>query len=516
MPNKRFVAVGQKTCVAGLACLAAVGSVAWADTPPPRLSPSLRLDNGLLWGQRQGDTEAFLGLPYAQPPTGDWRWRAPRPALPLQGVRDATQPGPVCMQPPAPRGPEAVLAKGPMSEDCLTLNVWRPAARAEHALPIVVWLHGGAFRIGAGSLGLYNGQALAAQQAVVVTLNYRLGPLGFLAHPALRQAGEPGVNHGLLDQIAALRWVKAHARQLGGDPDRITLMGESAGGASVAYLMASPLARGLFQRAIVQSGALDLPEASRADGEQRAQAVLTPAVGAQPSAEALRQMPAAALLALPWRRTDTMPMVDGEVLPQGMRAAFRSGAAQALPLLIGSNDAESAFFPPAWSQAVVPQFGAAWPTVAQAVPLPASATEAQRAQRVATDVFATGPTWQVAQAHAARAPVYLYRYAHVAPARRATQPGAMHTAELPYLFGQLDADQRSDADVQHATALQRSWLAFVRTGRPAPDAAGTPWPPLDPARPQAMWWASEGPQLRPVPDQAWLQTLAGYPDVHAN
>ncbi len=476
----------------------------------------LRLDSGLLWGVQQGDAEAFLGVPYALPPTGAWRWRAPRPVPALSGPRDATQAGPACLQPAAPRGPEAALAQAPQSEDCLSLNIWRPRVRQGHALPIVVWLHGGAFRLGAGSLGLYNGAQLAAQQAIVVTINYRLGPFGFLAHPALRTAGEPGVNHGLLDQIEALRWVRAHAPQLGGDPQRVTLMGESAGGASVAYLMTSPLARGLFQQAIVQSGALDLPEATREQGEQRAQAVLAPLVGDHPSAEALRALDAQAVLQLPWRRPDTMPMVDGEVLPQGMRAAFRSGAAQPLPLLIGSNDAESAFFPPAWSQAVVPQFGAAWPEVAQAVPLPATATELARAQRVATDVFATGPTWQVAQAHAARAPVYLYRYAFVAPSRRASQPGAMHTAELPYLFGQLDADQRSPQDLAHAAALQRRWLAFVRTGRPDGGAHEAAWPRLDPAQPHAWWWTATANEARPLSDLAWLQTLARHPQVHAN
>ncbi|WP_159098985.1 carboxylesterase/lipase family protein [Aquabacterium olei] len=503
---------GALTALPGLAGGASGSS---GSSPHHEATPiTLRLDDGLVIGRRDGDSEAFLGLPYAQPPVGEARWRAPRAASRLHGVRDARTPGPVCMQPMAPRGPEATLAQRPMSEDCLTLNIWRPLQRQHHALPIMVWLHGGAFRLGAGSLYLYNGAALAARQAILVTVNYRLGPFGFLAHPALNRDDEPGVNHGLLDQIAALRWIQDHARQLGGDPQRITLFGESAGGASVGYLMTTPLAKGLFHRAIIQSGALDLPERTRQQGEQTAARLLAPVAGPAPTAEDLRQLPARVLIDLPWQRQDTMPMVDGQVVRKPMRQAFRDGDAAPMPLLIGSNDAESGFFPPAWSQAVVQQLGDRWAAVRAQMPLPPAAGEAERAQRLATDVFATLPTWQVAQAHAGQAPVYLYRYGHVAAAQRGHAAGAIHTAELPLLFTPEGVGHPAREDAFVAAALQRWWTHFAHSGRPTP--RHDRWPRLTAHAPRLMWIDAAGGQAITVPDRTWLDILALHPDVHAN
>ena len=275
--------------------------------------PSVRTTHGTVIGVRNGPTECFLGIPYAAAPIGELRWKAPQPPSDWTGVRQATQFGPACLQLRAPRAPESCLVDRPMSEDCLTLNIWRPTQREDGPLPVMVWFHGGAFRLGGTSLEQYDGSSLAGRGIIVVTVNYRLGIFGVFPHPALT---EPSANFGLLDQIAALGWVQRNIAAFGGDPDNVTAFGESAGGASVAYLMAAPAARGLFAKAIIQSGALDLPEVSRnAVAEQMAAAMdgLPHATAAE-----LRSVPAAMLLQVPLPRSATMPYIDEVVVPMKM------------------------------------------------------------------------------------------------------------------------------------------------------------------------------------------------------
>jgi para-nitrobenzyl esterase len=214
--------------------------------------PVVQTSVGAVQGAALGDLNVYKGLPYAAPPTGWRRWRPPAEASAWKGVRDATKFGPACYQ---PKGPAGVYTSdvGPMSEDCLTLNVWAPA-QVDKA-PVLVWIHGGALTTGAGSEPIYDGARLAERGVVVVSINYRLGVLGYLAHPELSKESREGVsgNYGLLDQIAALRWVRANIAAFGGDPSNVTIAGESAGGLSVMYLMAAPQARGLFHKAITQS-----------------------------------------------------------------------------------------------------------------------------------------------------------------------------------------------------------------------------------------------------------------------
>ncbi|MDP3378936.1 MAG: carboxylesterase family protein, partial [Brevundimonas sp.] len=226
--------------------------------PVPALVPdpvdTVRLENGTVQGAVAGDIVAFKGLPYAAPPVGERRWRPPAPAANWEGTRDATTYGAICIQAPANGDPG--VGPLPMSEDCLTLNVWAPVERAE-PLPVMVWIHGGGYNNGSGTAALYDGSALARRGVVVVTINYRLGRLGFFDHPALaadRPADEPAGNYGVMDQIAALEWVHDNIAALGGDPGNVTIFGESAGGVAVTQLMIAPSARGLFHKAIVQSG----------------------------------------------------------------------------------------------------------------------------------------------------------------------------------------------------------------------------------------------------------------------
>lgn len=213
------------------------------------------LDSGPINGVQEGGVWVYKGIPYAAPPVGELRWKEPQPAEPWKEVRPCTEFGPACPQ-PSSDDQGGFMAVGETSEDCLYLNVWSPAETPGERLPVMVWIHGGAFRTGAGSQAVYDGVNLAEKDVVVVTINYRLGPLGFFAHPLLTEESPNGSsgNYGLLDQVAALEWVERNIASFGGDPDNVTVFGESAGAMSICDLMASPLAEGLFDRAIVQSG----------------------------------------------------------------------------------------------------------------------------------------------------------------------------------------------------------------------------------------------------------------------
>src|SRR5579862_2047693 len=263
---------------------------------------------GRITGTQSASVRAWLGIPYATPPVGDLRWRAPRPPASWEGVRAMDRYGAACMQ---PTGLANLQGLPPMSEDCLTLNIWAPA-QPEKA-PVMLWIHGGAFVEGSGALAAYAGTELARQGVVVVTINYRLGDFGLFAHPALNHeaVAEPSANFGFMDQVAALRWVKQNIAAFGGDPGNVTIFGESAGGASVNFLMVSPEARGLFHRAIAESGggqstlrsAADLDQEGTAKGKEW---------GAM-DAKSLRALPAAAILASPRKRelAAYAPVIDG-------------------------------------------------------------------------------------------------------------------------------------------------------------------------------------------------------------
>lgn len=500
----------------GAAC-GTLCALSWAAAGP------VDLPAGLIQGQVHDEVESFLGIPYAQPPVGPLRWQPPQPLLRWPGLRQALAPGKACLQVTAPRGPESTITPDQMSEDCLSLNVWRPAEPAGHPLPVLVWIHGGAFRLGSSALPLYQGAALARRGVLVVSLNYRLGVFGFLAHPLMRApAGQALANWGLLDQIAALQWLRQNLPALGGDPDRITLMGESAGGASVAYLMGSPLARGLFQQAIIQSGALDLPEMSLAQAQQRAEAHLRTLLPAEPRLSDLQALPAAQLLGLPIPRPDTMPVIDGVVLPQGLVAGFKQGRAARIPLLIGSNDNEAGFFPPDWSLGVVRGMGPAWPQVkavyAGGQEAAADVPDGRVAPRVATDLFATLPTAQVAQGHSAQGlPVYRYWFTQVPASLRASQAGAIHTQEIPYVFGNLSPGQQTAEDLALSERMQARWVAFARSGQP--QAQGLPewprWQPL-PAAGQVLRIDGAGDGLQAEPSGLTEAQRQAWPAFHMN
>ena len=320
------------------------------------------VQGGVISGAQADGVWSYLGIPYAAPPIGELRWRPPQPVESWEGTRSCLRYGPSCPQQTSLLE-TALLGVGRTSEDCLYLNVWTPARSPDEKLPVMVWIHGGSFTSGSGSMPVYAGEKLAgAGDVVVVTINYRLGPFGFLAHPELSKESPRGVsgNYGLLDQIAALKWVRHNIAAFGGDPQRVTAFGESAGAISILDLMASPLAGGLFQRAIVQSGILleaglgsqtgtTLAQAEQA-GEAFARRAGVDSSGAAALA-AMRGLSADELLAAAGQKGDFLtaglsykPVVDGYVLPDSATDVFAAGRQLDVPLLIGSNSDEGETF----------------------------------------------------------------------------------------------------------------------------------------------------------------------------
>jgi para-nitrobenzyl esterase len=477
-------------------------------------------------GRLSGTTSAvsgvhiFKGIPYAAAPVGDLRWRGPQPVAPWIGVRPAETYGPRCVQPD--RREDSISYYGPEreSEDCLYLNVWSAAVAGDKA-PVMVWFHGGAYFVGSGALPIFDGAPLAAAGAVIVTVNYRLGRLGFLAHPELtREAGFSG-NYGLLDQIAALRWVKANIAAFGGDPARVTIFGQSAGSISCSVLMASPLAKGLFHRVIGQSGALFGPVKDTCDTGDSIQTLAAAEQTGVSFAENLGAASLAALRAMPAsqiqfaaRRGGTgsgannnpaddergvfdmnWPILDGRVLPRAPYEIYSRGQQNDVPLLLGTAANEGATMPSQstreryFSQVRAEQ-GERAERLLELFPA-SSDDEARIASRTAfsyRNFYWQNWTWARLQALTGKESVFYYRFAHAPPipsterfAETATHEfGAFHCAEIPYVFRTLDARawNWTEADRALSETVSRYWLNFAASGDP--NGAGLPaWPKYD-------------------------------------
>jgi para-nitrobenzyl esterase len=437
---------------------------------------------------------AFKGVPFAAPPVGALRWREPQPAAHWTGVRSAERFGASCMQPAIKEilpWTQEFFAQPPFSEDCLYLNVWSAAASAAERRPVMVWLHGGGLNQGGTSLPLYDGADLARKGVVVVSVNYRVGPFGFLAHPALTTESPNGAsgNYGFLDQLAALKWVKANIAAFGGDPNQVTIFGQSAGARSVTALMLSPRARGLFHRAIAQSGVqLESVALSRAEAEQRGVA-FAQAAGAASLAE-LRALPADTVQAIPNFRQGLI--VDGWLLPRTPRELLAEGALADVPLLTGYNTAEGsgdldAAADPARYEAEVRRVRGARADAYLALYPGGERAAASTVAGGHDRLMVSSMAWLQARAARASTPAWFYDYDHVLPGPRAERFGAFHSAELAYVFGTLGSlDRRlGPDDARVASLLQGYWLNFAKSGDP--NGPGLPpWPAFEPARPQVM------------------------------
>ena len=466
----------------GLAALLTAVAPAFADPP------TVATDAGVVRGVEQGPAWVFRAIPYAAPPVGKLRWRPPRPAATWTGVRDATADGPACLQAVFPGGRyNAGGYSGPVSEDCLTLDVFAPA-HARKA-PVMVWIYGGGNVAGADSIAPNDGRFFARDGVVLVAMNYRLGSFGFFAHPSLtREAGpkSPLADYGLMDQIAALKWVKRNIAAFGGDPDNVTIFGESAGGDDVLTLMVTPSAHGLFQKATVQSGggwgSAFGPAVYRLSDAEAAGAALAQKLGlpADATADQLRAVPADKLLAAGAGPSGQI-VVDGRLLTETAAQGFARGDEAAAPLIIGSNTWEASLLPAssdaAYLSAVSPAVRAAYPEDA--------ADPAKLAQDIFTDAAMGAPARWFAAKASAKAGAWLYEFSYVRVARRGKIPGANHTSENPYVFDtQMIVPNYSaeivDQDRAVASFMHSCWVSFAKTGKPACEVGGRAWPAYDP------------------------------------
>ena len=452
-------------------------------TPAAAAAPLVETASGRVAGTQTQEVAVFRGLPYAAPPIGALRWRAPQPVAPWPNIRDATKPGDACPQKPG-LSLEGGGDIGTLNEDCLNLNVFTPRAERGARLPVMVWLHGGALIFGSGGQPLYDGAPLARQGVVVVTLNYRLGPLGFFVHPAIEREAPGGVvNFGLLDQIAALQWVRRNIAAFGGDPDKVTLFGESAGAQSVLALMTSPLSRDLMQRAIVQS-AYGTPARPRAKARQIGVRVATALglPGADASAAQLRAVPAEQLAALegPELSLASGFIVGDPVVPVLRVEAFRAGRQARIPLLIGSNSDEAS---------VALAFGVKPVALIKKLGIGSMLLrplyrdvkdDAELGRQVVRDALFTAFARRIAVLHTVRAPVWRYYYDRVPEGLRGQNLGVAHGGEIASVFGTADlcactGVTPTDGDRVAAQAMAARWVEFARSGQP--DMAGMPiWP----------------------------------------
>lgn len=458
-------------------------------------APVVAAPAGKLRGTAVGNVHVFKGIPYSLPPTGPLRWKPPQPAERWTGTREATQFGSACVQPSSRPDSFYSWEMPPMSEDSLTLNIWAPA-NAQKA-PVFFWIHGGALVAGAGSHKMYDGSQLTSRGIVVVSINYRLGVLGFLAHPELSAESPDNVsgNYGLLDQIAALRWVKDNIAAFGGDPDNVTIAGESAGGLSVMYLMATAEARGLFAKAIMQSAYMvTAPELrSATHGGVAAEPVgpwLAEKLGKRNLAE-LRSMDAVELTnASAAAGFAPFPVIDGSIFTRQIVDVFDRGEQAPVPILAGFNSGEirtlRVLLPPPVADAATyeKEIRERYADLADEflALYPASNIEESMLATTRDAVYGWTAERLVTKHTALGQPSFLYLFDHGTPASDAQNLHAFHAAELPYIFGTPDgipsrwpAIPRTSEEDQFSSAMLDYWASFARSGTPS--AAGQPeWP----------------------------------------
>jgi para-nitrobenzyl esterase len=474
-------------------------------TAGAQTSSPVQTANGLVAGTvAPGGLRAYRGIPFAAPPVDDLRWREPQPVKSWTGVRQANRFGPRCMQQPIYS--DMVFRSAGVSEDCLYLNVWTPARSASERLPVLVYFYGGGFMAGDGSEPRYDGASMARKGIVSLTVNYRLGVFGFLAHPELTRESpnHASGNYAFLDQAAALRWVRENIAAFGGDPNRVTIAGESAGSIAVSALMASPLSRGLIAGAIGESGgqmAPTLPPAPLATGEENGTRFMT-SVGAS-SIAAMRALSSQEVLDAASRPGAGRfgAVVDGYFLPKPTVDIYAAGEQAHVPLLIGWNSEESGArgvlgndpaTPAGYAAAVRRLYGDRADEVLRLYPGSTDDEVRQSATDLAGDRFIAFSTWKWAElaGKTGGKPVFRYYYtrprpAPVAPAGRgdsATPPaparGAVHSAEIEYAMGNLDTNPAyawTDEDRRVSTIMQGYFANFVKTG--TPNGAGLPaWP----------------------------------------
>jgi para-nitrobenzyl esterase len=475
---------------------------------------------GRVTGVEANGIVSFKGIPFAAPPVGSLRWKAPQPVPAWPGVKQADRFGAGCVQAPSP-----YTQVPSMSEDCLYLNVWTPAKAAGDRLPVMVWIYGGAFTGGAASMAAYDGTRLAEKGVILVTINYRLGPFGFLAHPELtKESGKGSGNYGLQDQIAALRWVKDNIARFGGDPSRVTIFGESAGGISVSMLTVSPYAKGLFQRAISESGGnFGLPRTANeagatsptlrvaeADGQRFLQAL-----GAADLASA-RDVPADKVLATAGTAMVRFwPVFDGDVIPGDQYKLYEAMQFNDTPILVGTNSDEGNLFvrsstTAAFEAQVRNGYGRTAEAVLAAYP---HATD-DLASRAAKDLFRDSTfawgtwAWARLQSEKGKGKAYVYYFDHRTPQ---SPTGANHAAEIGFVFRNLGGGRAGalpQGDLALSELMSSYWTNFAKTGDPNGPGLST-WPAFTAAAQRVMYFDGTS-EAKPLPNNTQLKALDQY------
>jgi para-nitrobenzyl esterase len=480
---------------------------------------------GRVSGDVTNGIAAFKGIPFAAPPVGALRWKAPQKVVKWTGVKAATTFAPGCMQDPT----FAKLFGAPdaISEDCLYLNVWTPAKSANERLPVMVWIYGGAFTSGMTSIPAYDGASLAEKGVVIVSVSYRLGAFGFLAHPELsKESGKGSGTYGLQDQIAGLRWVKDNIAKFGGDPNRVTIFGESAGGISVSMLTASPAAKGLFQRAISESGGSFGPVRTANEGgatvpslkvaENTGQTFLK-RLGAA-DITAARGLPAGTIQGLP---ASFWPVFDGDILPGDQYGLYQAKRFHDTPILIGTNSNEGITFvpgatqPEAFEKSIRSGYGDRADTILAAYPHATVEEATQSARNIFRDATFAWHTWAWAmlQSKQGSGKAYVYYFDHRTPL---APNGAGHAAEIPYvlrtlgkftgpaaLVGPPRPDDRAMSDL-----MSSYWVNFAKTGDP--NGPGLPpWPAFTESAQTVMHFDAKS-GARPTPNMTQIRALDEY------
>jgi para-nitrobenzyl esterase len=475
----------------------------------------------MVQGTAEDGLAVYRGIPFAAPPVGELRWRAPQPAAKWDGVKQAVKFGPACTQPT--RNP----AQEPgVSEDCLYLNVWTPAKQASDRIPVLVWIYGGGFNAGATSEPNYSGEMLAKKGVVLVSIAYRVGLLGFFAHPELTAESplHASGNYGLLDMIAGLHWIKRNIAAFGGDPNKVTIFGESAGGIAVSMLCVSPLAKGLFEGAISESGgSFGPPRPNTLPGENLKRLADAEKSGLESAKTAsaaslaeLRKIPASTLAGgrgLAW------PIIDGRVIPDDQYKLYRSKLYNDTPILVGYNSDEgSSFSPPKTPEeyvaSVKARYGPHADKLLAAYPS-GDATVAKTARDLTRDAMFGWHTWIWArlEANAGKSKVFYYYFdqhpEYAADSARAGY-GAGHGADVAYVFQHLNKSnpQIREQDIAISDAVATYWTNFAKHGDP--NGPGVPqWPAFSDATPSVMYFSGTA-HVGPVPNPASLEVLDSY------
>ncbi len=544
-----------KVVLSTIACALLAGCATYAPQPPvspeasSRSGPEVTVKTGTLAGTHEAGVLAFKGIPYAAPPIGKLRWEPPQLAASWTGVREAKTYAHDCMQKPFPE--DAAPLRTKPSEDCLYLNVWRPD-NAKKKLPVMVWIHGGGFVNGGSSPAIYDGAHFAQDGIVFVSFNYRLGRFGFFGFPALTKEDPGGLhgNYGYMDQIAALKWVRANISAFGGDPNDVTVFGESAGGGSVHMLLTSPLARGLFERAAIESGggrsnlmgprrlSKDLPGTPSAEtiGVNFAKSVGIDGTGPKALAE-LRALPADKVLAglnMGTTRqrsgppTYAGPIQDGRIVTMSPEQAYEAGDEAKVPILIGANSADLSIFRPKTKKEAFASFGPEAEAARKAYDPTGKASLRAIAWEIGMERLMVEPArFTVREFSAQGLPAYEYRFSYVAPAEQDAIDksafaammgikGAPHASEIPYAFDTVkDANYGAGvtaADEAIAEKMHAYWVNFAKTGDP--NGSSLPhWPAYTRKADALMNFTQQGPKAMKDPWKTQLDVVAKQADT---